>query len=130
MQRSQFVFAAAAFCGSLMAGDLIDQPETFWKDPAFQKAFMGSYGIRAEIEPRVTVVEKEVMDKVMKLMAEDGGSDKAAALLEKNLKPTTSAVFDFTLANLHFQEDRLTNALSCYQRAVEKFPSFQRAYKN
>lgn len=33
-------------------------------------------------------------------------------------------------ANIHFQEDRLTNALTCYSAAIEKFPSFQRAYKN
>jgi len=112
------------------AGDWIEQPETFWKEPAFQKAFMGSYGMRAEIEPRVTVVEKELMDKVMKLMAEEGGTPKAVALLEKNIKPASSAVFDFTLANIHFQEDRLTNAVACYRAAIEKFPTFQRAYKN
>jgi len=112
------------------AGDWIDQPETFWKEPAFQKAFMGSYGMRAEIEPRVTVVEKELMDKVMKLLAEEGGTPKAVALLEKSIKPSSSAVFDFTLANIHFQEDRLTNAVACYQAAIEKFPAFQRAYKN
>ena len=112
------------------AGEWIDQPETFWKEPAFQKAFMGSYGMRAEIEPRVTVVEKELMDKVMKLMAEEGGTPKAVALLEKNIKPASSAVFDFTLANIHFQEDRLTNAVACYRAATTKFPTFQRAYKN
>jgi tetratricopeptide (TPR) repeat protein len=115
---------------SVRAAGWIDHPETFWKDPSFQRAFMGSYGMRAEIEPRVSVVEKELMEKVMKLMSAEGGGVKAAALLEKNLKATTSAVFDFTLANLHFQEDRLTNALTYYQSAVEKFPTFQRAYKN
>jgi tetratricopeptide (TPR) repeat protein len=119
--------ACAAF---VQADEWIDQPETFWREPAFQKAFMGSYGMRAEIEPRVTVVEKTVMDKVMKLMAEEGGPAKAVELLEKTIKPATSAVFDFTLANLHFQEDRLTNALACYQAALDKFPTFQRAYKN
>jgi len=112
------------------AGEWIDQPETFWREPAFQKAFMGSYGMRAEIEPRVTVIEKELMDKVMKLMAEEGGTPKAVALLEKNIKPGSSAVFDFTLANIHFQEDRLTNAVACYRAAIGKFPTFQRAYKN
>lgn len=127
--RVWFVVTCALAFG-LQAEEWVDRPETFWKDPSFQKAFMGSYGMRAEIEPRVTVVEKEVMDKVMKLMAEEGGTAKAAALLEKSIKPASSAVFDFTLANVHFQEDRLTNALACYQSAVQKFPSFQRAHKN
>lgn len=113
-----------------LAGALIDKPETFWQQEAFQRSFMGSYGMRAEIEPRVTVVEKELMEKVMKFLAEEQGMQKAVALLEKNIKPSSSAVFDFTLANVHFQEDRLTNALACYQQAIDKFPSFQRAYKN
>jgi len=108
----------------------IDQPERFWQEPAFQAAFMGSYGTRAEIEPRVTVVEKEVMEKVMKLLSGEEGTAKAVALLEKAIKPSSSAVFDFTLANIHFQEDQLTQAASCYQAAIQKFPTFQRAYKN
>jgi predicted Zn-dependent protease len=112
------------------ADEWIEQPATFWKEPAFQQAFMGSYGMRAEIEPRVTVVEKGVMEKVMKLMGASGGNAKAVELLEKSTNAAASAVFDFTLANIHFQEDRLTNAAACYSSAIAKFPSFQRAYKN
>jgi len=118
----------AAACAQ--ADELIKNPETFWRDPAFQKAFMGSYGMRAETEPRVTVVEKGVMEKVMKLLGDSGSTAKAVVLLEKNTNAASSAVFDFTLANIHFQEDRLTNAASCYSSAIGKFPGFQRAYKN
>ncbi|MFA6632914.1 MAG: hypothetical protein WCU90_11510, partial [Kiritimatiellia bacterium] len=56
---------ALAWTVSAHTQEWIEQPVTFWRDPAFQKAFMGSYGMRAEIEPRVTVVEKEIMDKVV-----------------------------------------------------------------
>jgi predicted Zn-dependent protease len=120
----------SAVCGMASADEWIEQPATFWKEPAFQQAFMGSYGMRAEIEPRVTVVEKGVMEKVMKLMGASGGNAKAVELLEKSTNAAASAVFDFTLANIHFQEDRLTNAAACYSSAIAKFPSFQRAYKN
>ncbi len=130
MKRQVLGMVMAVVAGYGVAGEWIDQPATFWRDPEFQKAFMGSYGQRAEIEPRVTVVEKEVLEKVMKLMADEGGTGKAVALLEKSVKPAASAVFDFTLANIHFQEDRLTNAVALYRSAVEKFPTFQRAYKN
>jgi len=118
----------AATC--VQADELIQNPETFWRDPTFQKSFMGSYGMRTDIEPRVTVVEKEVMEKVIKLMGDGGNTDKVVLLLEKNTNAASSAVFDFTLANIHFQEDRLTNALACYSAAIAKFPGFQRAYKN
>lgn len=130
MRKTGLIFAAGMLAAVGRAGEWIEQPETFWREASFQKAFMGSYGMRAEIEPRVTVVEKELMEKVMKLLAEEGGTPKAAALLEKSIKPASSAVFDFTLANIHFQEDRLTNAVACYRAAIDKFPSFQRAYKN
>jgi hypothetical protein len=116
----------SAVCGMASADEWIEQPATFWKEPAFQQAFMGSYGMRAEIEPRVTVVEKGVMEKVMKLMGASGGNAKAVELLEKSTNAAASAVFDFTLANIHFQEDRLTNAAACYSSAIAKFPSFQR----
>ncbi len=113
----------------LAQGTSVDS-SAFWNDPSFQKAFMGSYGMRAEIEPRVTTLEKEQMDKVMKLMSENEGTTKAIDLLTKNIKPAASAVFDFTLANLQFQENRLPEAVTAYQAAIRKFPSFQRAYKN
>ena len=115
---------------SAFAQGWIEQPTTFWKDPAFQNAFMGSYGFRAEIEPRVTAKEREVMEKILALMGDEANSSKTHEMLLKEIKPTTSAVFDFTLANLFFQEDNLTNAVTYYTSAIEKFPTFQRAYKN
>lgn len=130
MKKTGLILAAGVLAMAGRAGEWIEQPETFWREASFQKAFMGSYGMRSEIEPRVTVVEKDLMEKVMKLLAEEGGTPKAMVLLEKSIKPASSAVFDFTLANIHFQEDRLTNAVACYRAAIEKFPSFQRAYKN
>lgn len=128
--RISVLVVMCAVCGMARADEWVEQPATFWKEPAFQQAFMGSYGMRAEIEPRVTVVEKGVMEKVMKLMGASGGNAKAVELLEKSTNAAASAVFDFTLANIHFQEDRLTNAAACYSSAIAKFPSFQRAYKN
>ena len=126
MWRIVFVVCVALICGETWAQEL----GNFWKEPAFQKAFMGSYGFRSEIEPRVTVVEKEVMEKVLKLMSGDNEAHKAIDLLKKNIKPSSSAVFDFTLANLYFQEDNLDEALRYYTSAIEKFPAFQRAHKN
>lgn len=115
---------------SALAQSWIEQPVTFWKDPAFQGAFMGSYGFRAEIEPRVTAKEREVMEKILALMSDEKNQPQTHDMLLKEIKPTTSAVFDFTLANLFFQEDNLTNAVTYYTSAIEKFPTFQRAHKN
>ncbi|NIP24949.1 MAG: hypothetical protein GWN67_11670 [Phycisphaerae bacterium] len=53
--------------------------------------------------------------------------DEAAGLLEKNLGEAASAVFDFTLANIYFQQKKLDQAATAYKVAVEKYPKFRRA---
>jgi tetratricopeptide (TPR) repeat protein len=55
---------------------------------------------------------------------------KAEALLNKQMKPDCSAILDFTLAGIQFQQDRIVEALGNYKRAVDKFPSFRRAWRN
>jgi tetratricopeptide (TPR) repeat protein len=99
-----------------------------WRDPAFRKSFLGSYGINAEIEPRVTTIEREQMEKVLELMDKSMGS--ALKFLLRSTKPASSAVFDFTIANIYFQRDDLDKAREWYERAIEKHKPFQRAYKN
>lgn len=99
-----------------------------WNDPTFQKQFVGGYGINADIEPRVTPEEVAILEKVRPLMANDLA--KAEDSLRKQMKPDCSAILDFTLAGTQFQQDKLPEALSNYQRAVEKFPSFRRAWRS
>ncbi len=100
-----------------------------WNDPDFQRLFVESYAAETEVEPRVTVLEREHMQKVLEHMAENR-PDRAFALLEKHRTPASSAVFDFTLANLHFQQERLDEAALAYRAAVEKYPRFRRAWRN
>ena len=101
-----------------------------WNDPEFERQFLGTYGTKADIEPLVTVVEKDLMEKVPALMRADGGLEKAAAFLEKNWKPASSAILDFTLGNIAFQQNDLDTAEAWYAWAIQKFPSFQRAHRN
>jgi tetratricopeptide (TPR) repeat protein len=100
-----------------------------WQDPAFQKQFARSYQAETEIEPRLTANELKQMQKVLDLISSDQ-VDKAAALIDKERGEDASAVFDFTLANLHFQRDRLDEAAALYETAVAKFPKFRRAWRN
>lgn len=101
-----------------------------WNDPVFRKKFMGSYGMKAEVEPRVTAVEKEQMEEIMALMDTEEGMERARVKLRGLAKPAASAIFDFTLANVYFQQDDFQEAADWYSSAIEKFPSFQRAHKN
>jgi tetratricopeptide (TPR) repeat protein len=102
--------------------------DDLWKDPTFQKQFLGSYGFQAELEPKVSTVERQQLEKILGLMATDTAA--ARAELERCATPEASAIFDFTLGNLAFQADDLEAADAAYKKAVAKFPSFRRAWKN
>jgi tetratricopeptide (TPR) repeat protein len=99
-----------------------------WKDPEFRKSFMGSYGVLAEREPKLTPQEREALEKVVPLLGTD--LTAAAAALAALVKPDASALFDFTLGNVQFQLDRIDEAKQSYQNAVQKLPTFLRAWKN
>ena len=99
-----------------------------WADPTFQKQFLGGYGVNPEIEPRVTKEEVTILEKVRPLMAENlPGAEEA---LRKAMKPDCSAILDYTLGGILFQQDKLIDAMVAFRKSVEKFPSFRRAYRN
>jgi tetratricopeptide (TPR) repeat protein len=107
-------------------GDL----QALWSDATFRKQFVGSYGINADVEPRVTTDEVAVLEKVRPLMADQ--LPKAETILRERTtgRPDGSALLDFTLGGVLFQQEKLDEALVSYQRAVDKFPSFRRAWRN
>ncbi len=111
--------------------DTNEWPLEVWHDPAFRRQFLGSYGTRAEIEPRVTPLEREQLEQALLLMPQKGGDERARKLLEPLAKtPGATALFDFTIGNVHFQHERLELAAAWYRRAADKFPSYLRAHKN
>ena len=99
-----------------------------WNDPVFRKQFIAGYGVNSEIEPRVMPEEVTILDKIRTLMAED--MPKAEAVLKKQIKPDCSAILDFTLGSMQFQQGRMAEALDNYRKAVAKFPAFRRAWRN
>lgn len=100
-----------------------------WNDPEFKKRFAQSYIAETEIEPRVTVSDREQMQEILDLISSDK-LDEAEEILKKNQNETSTAVFDFTLANIYFQQERFDKAAKAYQIAVDKYPKFRRAWKN
>ena len=99
-----------------------------WEDPAFIKSFTGSYGFLAGYEPDISEDEVAALRALIDLIKV---SPKAAIQqLEPQIKTSSSAAFDFILANLYFQEGNLPKAEQYYTSAVTKFPDFRRAYKN
>lgn len=100
-----------------------------WNDPDFQKRLLGSYGMKPDVEPRMTPEEQAFYrDKVVPALR--GDPKEALPLLQGRVKPGATAQFDFALGNVHFQNDDLTNAIKSFESAIEKFPDFLRAQKN
>ncbi|MFP4069481.1 MAG: tetratricopeptide repeat protein [Opitutales bacterium] len=100
----------------------------FWNDEAFVKDFLGSYGFLAGYEPTISEEEKEALRSLIDLIKVSPSA--AIRELEPQIKSSSSAAFDFILANLYFQEGELDEAEEFYLKAVKKHPDFRRAYKN
>lgn len=102
---------------------------SLWNDPEFQRRMLGSYGMKSDIEPRMTPEEQAFYrDKVVPALR--GDPKEALQLLLPRAKPGSSAQFDFALGNLYFQGDDVTNAIQSFETAITKFPDFLRAQKN
>jgi len=129
-----FPILALSLAGPCRADVAIAQSnvDAVWNDPIFQKQFVGSYGINADIEPRVTPEEVKILEKLSPLMKDVKDLPKAEATLVKQMKPDCSAILDFTLGGICFQQEKYDEALTHYQVAVspQKFPSFRRAWRN
>lgn len=102
---------------------------SIWNDPDFNRRLLGSYGFESDVEPRSTPEEQAAYrDKVVPILREDPA--KAIPILQGLIKPSATALFDFTLGNIYFQTEDLTNAVKNFESALAKFPDFRRAQKN
>ena len=102
--------------------------QDFWNDPAFVRGFMGDYGFRSEVEPRIDKSEQFILREV--IAKAENQLEEAIQYLESKIDPKTSAALDFALGTMYYQMGRLTKSEQTYEEALKKFPSFLRARKN
>lgn len=102
---------------------------SIWNAPGFKRWVVESYAAETDIEPRLTASEREQLQRILESIAA-GKTDKALKDLQKARGAGSSAAFDFTQANLHFQQDELEAARAALEVAVEKHPKFRRAWQN
>jgi tetratricopeptide (TPR) repeat protein len=101
-----------------------------WNDADFHRRLIGSYGFASEAEPRLQPDELEKYRTVVVPVLTNSDPKKIIATIEGLTGPKASAVFDFTLGNVYFQREDLTNAVKCFETAILKFPDYRRAQKN
>jgi tetratricopeptide (TPR) repeat protein len=120
--------AATALLAAAWAG-VPAESRDFWSEPAFREQFLGTYGVLGEAEPRATPAERETLEKIIPLMADD--PQQAMQLLGAAIQAgQTGPTLEFTLGNLHFQRDELEEAARWYRSALDRFPNYVRAHKN
>ena len=100
----------------------------FWNHPHFVESFMGSYGFRSEIEPKISKAEQYLLREV--IAKAKGQLEEAITYLEKKVEDKSSAALDFALGTMYYQMGRLSRSAETYEKALGKFPSFLRARKN
>jgi len=103
---------------------------SIWNDPDFARRLIGSYGFASDAEPRMQPEELETYRKIVVPALTNSDPKKAIATLKGLAGPRASAVFDFTLGNVYFQNEDLTNAVKHFEAALGKFPDYRRAQKN
>jgi len=101
-----------------------------WNDPDFTRRLMGSYGFASDEEPKMQPEELETYRRVVIPILTNSDTKKIISTLEGLTGPKASAVFDFTLGNVYFQREDLTNAVKHFEAALNKFPDYRRAQKN
>jgi tetratricopeptide (TPR) repeat protein len=123
-------FACVGLSNALLAQSF-PLSENSWNNPDFVKRFLGSYGVRTEVEPpALTREEGRLYNEKILPPAQDGRFAEVVAELVKVITPESNANFDFTLATIYIQLDSIDDAIIHYSTAIRKFPKFLRAYKN
>lgn len=132
MKQRTFQMIPLALCACLMCTGLSAADEAlreYWNAPAFKQQLVQSYLSETEIEPRVNENERKSLLKIFELISAEK-LDEAQAALRKERSDASTAVHDFTLANIHFQREQLDEAAVEYEAAVKKYPKFRRAWQN
>lgn len=84
----------------------------------------------SEREPDLDEFENVLLTEIGPMV--DESPDLARSMIEGMLDKDSpsSASFNFILANLYFTSGLIDQAIYQYERAIEKYPSFRRAWKN
>jgi len=102
-----------------------------FQDPAFVKSFLGGYGVKADVEPKFDQTktnEVAFYRELANVMGQD--LSKAAYMISTNLTEESNPIFDYTLGTIMLQNGDNNKAITHLDKAIEKFPSFLRAWRN
>lgn len=105
-------------------------PSGYMRSPQFRDAFLGTFGVKSDIEPALTATEQGYLEKIAPHLQE-GAYDDCIETFKKIATKEATARFDFELAMLYFSHKRdNARAEEWFLSAITKFPRFLRAHQN
>lgn len=121
--------------------DRIIPPANLFRDPAFIKDFVGSYGFLSDVEPKVSIDEQAALTTIRDLFEKSQfaqAEQEIIRFIKETENPTDSKkqpaeispAMIFVLGNLYFQADRTDEARRAFLEAIKRFPRFRRAHTN
>ena len=128
MKNILFLFSLSPIFSLFGKAPSFQLTSDFWNNQTFVQSFMGDYGFRSEVEPRISKSESFILREV--IAKSQNNLEEAIVYLEEKIEDDSSAALDFALGTMYYQSNRLTRSAQAYSQAIEKFPSFLRAHKN
>ncbi|HAD21371.1 MAG TPA: hypothetical protein DCF87_04560 [Opitutae bacterium] len=128
MKNIFFLFSLSSIISLFGKAPSYQLTSDFWNNPTFVQSFMGDYGFRSEVEPRISKSESFILREV--IAKSENNLEEAIVYLEEKIENDSSAALDFALGTMYYQANRMSRSAQAYVQAIEKFPSFLRAHKN
>ncbi len=134
-QRTFIILIIAGAFSLLNAGVILAQ-SAIYGNRGLQEKLIGGIGLLPDVEPPAfTTEESQVYDRVVQLADDNVNQaiDELRALLAADNDPDTespNAQFNYLLATLFYSENKYNNAIEQFRKAIEKWPTFRRAYKS
>jgi len=114
-----------------VSGRQVLDPSPILRSEKFRNLVKESYLAESDVEPTLDRGESREFNRILDLLGSEDPEDVAEARrrLEEARAGDGNAVFDFTLAQILFENDEIEAARQAYAAAVAKFPKFRRAWR-
>jgi tetratricopeptide (TPR) repeat protein len=103
-------------------------PTDYFRSPEFRDAFLGTLGVKSDVEPKLTEEEQHYLEQIQPFMGKD--LEACINAFQKVAGPDATARFDYELGLLYMQKNDVDKAREALTAAVTKFDRFLRAHSN
>ena len=124
-------FVPVLLAGGCLSAQPYELKENTWSNPEFVNWFTGSYAFDGQVNPRINSDEKALFKEIAPMMQRN--PEAAIGAIEDYIaegEGEYSPALDYTLGSLHLQTGSPAEAARMYRKAIDRFPTFRRAFQN